>query len=52
MPMKKGYSDETFVKNLKTELGMGKPKKQALSMAYSQQREAAKKAGKPMPKKK
>jgi hypothetical protein len=36
MPMKKGYSDETFVKNLKTELGMGKPKK----------------AGKPMPKKK
>lgn len=43
MPLKKSSSDKAFTSNLKAELGAGKPKKQALAIAYSVQREAAKK---------
>jgi hypothetical protein len=38
MPLKKGSSQKTFVKNLKTELKAGKPKKQSLAIAYSVKR--------------
>jgi hypothetical protein len=38
MPLKKGRSKKSFVQNLKTELRAGKPKKQALAIAYSVQR--------------
>ena len=44
MPLKKSSSDKAFTENLKRELGAGVPKKQALAIAYSVQREAAKKA--------
>lgn len=43
MPLRKSPSDKTFTDNLKKELGAGVPKKQALAVAYSVQREAAKK---------
>jgi hypothetical protein len=43
MPLKKSPSDKAFTYNLKKELGAGVPKKQALAVAYSVQREAAKK---------
>ena len=41
MPLKKSASDKAFTQNLKTELGAGKPRKQALAIAYSVKREAA-----------
>lgn len=44
MPLKKSSSDKAFTQNLKAELGSGKSQKQALAIAYSVQREAAKKA--------
>lgn len=43
MPLVKSTSDKAFTENLKRELGAGVPKKQALAIAYSVQREAAKK---------
>lgn len=43
MPLKKSASDKAFTENLKRELGAGKPQKQAVAIAYSVQREAAKK---------
>lgn len=43
MPLKKSSSDKAFTANLKAELGAGKPKKQALAIAYSVQKEAASK---------
>lgn len=43
MPLKKSSSDKAFTKNLKTEIGHGVPQKQALAIAYSVQKEAAKK---------
>lgn len=43
MPLRKSPSDKAFTANLKKELGAGVPKKQALAIAYSVQREAAKK---------
>jgi hypothetical protein len=53
MPLVKSASKEAFRKNVKTEVAAGKPLKQSLAIAYSTQREAAKKSGsKPMPKKK
>jgi len=42
MPLKHSASDKAFTQNLKAELGAGKPKKQALAIAYSVQKEAAK----------
>jgi len=44
MPLKKSASEKAFTENLKREIGAGKPQKQALAIAYSVQREAAKKA--------
>ena len=43
MPLRKSPSDKAFTDNLRKELGAGVPKKQALAIAYSVQREAAKK---------
>jgi hypothetical protein len=40
MPLKKSRSRKAFVHNLKAELKAGKPKKQALAIAYSVQRKA------------
>ena len=53
MPLVKSSSKEAFRKNVKTEIAAGKPQKQAVAIAYSTQREAAKKSGaKPMPRSK
>ena len=43
MPLKKSPSDKAFTANLKAELQAGKPQKQALAIAYSVQKEAARK---------
>jgi hypothetical protein len=42
MPLNKSASDKAFTQNLRTELGAGKPQKQALAIAYSVQKQAAK----------
>ena len=53
MPLVKSTSKEAFRKNVKAEVGAGKPVKQAVAIAYATQRAAAKKSGgKPMPKSK
>ena len=53
MPLVKSASKEAFRKNVKAEMAAGKPQKQSLAIAYSTQREAAKKSGaKPMPRSK
>lgn len=44
MPLTKSKSKTAFKSNLKAELGAGKPKPQALAIAYSVQRKAG---GKP-----
>ncbi len=46
MPLKKSTSKEAFKSNIKTEIAAGKPVKQAVAIAYSQKREAAKKPAK------
>ncbi len=43
MPLSTGKTKEAFAKNVKTEMGAGKPQKQAVAIAYSQQRRFAKK---------
>ncbi len=43
MPLIKGKSQKSFVKNLKTELHEGKPMKNSLAIAYSMKRKAMKK---------
>jgi hypothetical protein len=43
MPLKKSPSDKAFTSNLKAELQAGKSQRQALAIAYSVQKEAAKK---------
>ena len=40
MPLKAGKSKKVFVSNLKAELNAGKPKAQALAIAYSQKRKS------------
>lgn len=42
MPLKKSVSKKAFQENVKAELNAGKPKKQAVAIAYSVQREAKK----------
>ena len=53
MPLVKSASKSAFRKNVSAEVKAGKPVKQAVAIAYSTQRMAAKKSGaKPMAKKK
>jgi hypothetical protein len=44
MPLKQSASEKAFVQNIRTEIKHGKPPKQAAAIAYSVQKEAAKKA--------
>lgn len=46
MPLKKSTSKKAFESNIKTEVKAGKPVKQAVAIAYSEKREAAKKTTK------
>jgi len=46
MPLIKSTKPEAFKKNIKTEVAAGKPIKQAVAIAYSEKREAAKKTEK------
>lgn len=43
MPLKKSTSKKAMQENIKTEIAAGKPPKQAVAIAYSEKREAAKK---------
>ena len=42
MPLKKSTSKKAFKENVKAEVKAGKPVKQAVAIAYSEKREAAK----------
>lgn len=42
MPLKTGKSKATFSANLKTEMKAGKPQKQAVAIAYAQQKKGKK----------
>jgi hypothetical protein len=44
MPLTKSPSKQAFQKNIKAEVKAGKPVKQAVAIAYSVKREAAKKS--------
>lgn len=46
MPIKVGTSPKTFSQNVKAEMDAGRPRKQAIAIAYSQKRKAEKKTGK------
>lgn len=46
MPLKKSTSPKAFKANVKAEVKAGKPVKQAVAIAYSVKREAAKPASK------
>lgn len=45
MPLKKSTSEKAFKQNIRTEVKSGKPVKQAVAIAYSVKRQAAKKSG-------
>jgi hypothetical protein len=44
MPLKKGYSKKTIAKNIRTEIHAGRPRKQAIAIAFSVARKAKRKA--------
>jgi hypothetical protein len=44
MPLKHSKSEKAFVQNIRTEIKHGKPRDQAVAIAYQVQKEAAKKA--------
>jgi len=44
MPLKKSTSAKAFKENIRAEVKAGKPVKQAVAIAYSEKREAAKKS--------
>jgi len=46
MPLKKSSTEKAFRSNIKTEVKAGKPIKQAVAIAYSEQRAAKKKDAK------
>lgn len=46
MPLIKSTSKKAFQSNIKKEIAAGKPPKQAVAIAYSEKREAAKKGKK------
>jgi len=46
MPLVKSTSKNAFRKNIKAEMNAGKPQKQAVAIAYSVKRQAAKKGKK------
>jgi hypothetical protein len=46
MPLVKSASKEAFRKNVKAEMGAGKPQKQAVAISYAVKRDAAKTAKK------
>jgi hypothetical protein len=45
MPLKKSTSPKAFKSNIKAEIRAGKPQKQAVAIAYSEKRQAARKPG-------
>jgi hypothetical protein len=44
MPLKQSASEKAFVENIRAEIKHGKPRDQAVAIAYRTQKEAAKKA--------
>lgn len=46
MPLKQGYSQKTISKNIAAEIRSGRPQRQAIAIALSTARKAAKRAGK------
>lgn len=48
MPLKRGYGKKTIAKNIQTEIRAGRPRRQAVAIAYSIARRAAPKAKKGM----